>query len=113
MSRYTSAARIEVDILREINERDASAKVATGGMYSSSSHCVRLHDAFMYKNRHMCLVFEKLGKSLYDLLSDNNYRGFYLEDIRIIAKQGLMALSFLRACRLTHTDLKVTTGKLW
>ncbi|PHJ22116.1 cmgc lammer [Cystoisospora suis] len=106
VSRYTSAARIEVDILREINERDASAKVATGGMYSSSSHCVRLHDAFMYKNRHMCLVFEKLGKSLYDLLSDNNYRGFYLEDIRIIAKQGLMALSFLRACRLTHTDLK-------
>ncbi|OXB71616.1 UNVERIFIED_CONTAM: hypothetical protein H355_002367 [Colinus virginianus] len=54
----------------------------------------------------MCLVFEKLGKSLYDLLSDNYYRGFYVEDIRVVAKQGLMALAFMRACRLTHTDLK-------
>ncbi|PFH35327.1 hypothetical protein BESB_062140 [Besnoitia besnoiti] len=105
VSRYTSAARIEVDILREINERDAPSSSSSSGS-SSSSHCVRLHDAFLYKSRHMCLVFEKLGKSLYDLLTENHYLGFYLEDIRIVAKQCLIALAFLRACRLTHTDLK-------
>ncbi|CBZ54391.1 hypothetical protein NCLIV_048210 [Neospora caninum Liverpool] len=105
VSRYTSAAKIEVDILREINERDAGSVSSLSPAYSSS-HCVRLHDAFLYKSRHMCLVFEKLGKSLYDLLTDNHYQGFYLEDIRIVAKQCLIALAFLRVCRLTHTDLK-------
>ncbi|RQX74704.1 putative cell-cycle-associated protein kinase CLK [Toxoplasma gondii CAST] len=104
VSRYTSAAKIEVDILREINERDAGTVSSVSPAYSS--HCVRLHDAFLYKGRHMCLVFEKLGKSLYDLLTDNHYQGFYLEDIRTVAKQCLIALAFLRVCRLTHTDLK-------
>lgn len=30
----------------------------------------------------MCLVFEPLGKSLYDFIKDNNYKGFNVDEIR-------------------------------
>lgn len=98
VARYTSAASIEAEILREVNKRDRQR----------DSHCVCLLDAFMYHQRHMCLVFECLGKSLYDVLSGNKYRGFYFADIVSVARQGLKALSFMRHCKLAHTDLKVT-----
>ncbi|KAL8432163.1 hypothetical protein ACSSS7_004775 [Eimeria intestinalis] len=96
VARYTSAARIEADILREVNRKDRRRE----------SHCVSLLDAFMHHQRHMCLVFECLGKSLYDVLLENKYRGFYVADIVDVARQGLMALSFMRDCKLAHTDLK-------
>ncbi|KAL8434559.1 hypothetical protein Efla_000075 [Eimeria flavescens] len=96
VARYTSAAHIEADILREVNRKDRRR----------DSHCVSLLDAFMHHQRHMCLVFECLGKSLYDVLSENKYRGFYVADIVHVARQGLMALSFMRDCKLAHTDLK-------
>ncbi|KAL8452556.1 hypothetical protein Emag_002231 [Eimeria magna] len=97
VARYTSAARIEAEILREVNRKDRRRE----------SHCVSLLDAFMHHQRHMCLVFECLGKSLYDVLLENKYRGFYVADIIHVARQGLMALSFMRDCKLAHTDLKV------
>jgi len=54
----------------------------------------------------MCLVFETLGKSLYDFIKDNGYKGFSLQLIRSIAIQSLKALAFLHSHGLTHTDLK-------
>ncbi|XP_026191745.1 serine/threonine-protein kinase AFC1 [Cyclospora cayetanensis] len=96
VSRYTAAAQIEADILREVNRKDRRRE----------SRCVSLLDAFMHHQKHMCLVFECLGKSLYDVLAENKYRGFYMEDIVQVAKQGLTALAFMRDCKLAHTDLK-------
>eukprot|EP00914_Ancora_sagittata_P020756 GHVO01040932.1.p1 GENE.GHVO01040932.1~~GHVO01040932.1.p1 ORF type:complete len:285 (+),score=38.64 GHVO01040932.1:81-935(+) len=63
-------------------------------------------DSFLYSGRHMCLVFEKLGPSLYEFLSTNNFRGFFIADIQDIARQILQGLAFMSACKLTHTDLK-------
>ncbi|OEH77526.1 cmgc lammer [Cyclospora cayetanensis] len=103
VSRYTAAAQIEADILREVNRKDRRRE----------SRCVSLLDAFMHHQKHMCLVFECLGKSLYDVLAENKYRGFYMEDIVQVAKQGLTALAFMRDCKLAHTDLKAAGIFQW
>jgi len=54
----------------------------------------------------MCLVFEPLGKSLYDFIKDNGYKGFEISQVREIAIQALNAIEFLHSLKLTHTDLK-------
>ncbi|OII71243.1 serine threonine kinase [Cryptosporidium ubiquitum] len=98
VQRYTSAAKIEAEILRDINMEDE---------FGEYSYCVMLYNAFLYNNSNMCLVFERLGPSLYDFLDGNCSRGFFLADIQNIAEQFLLALSFLRKIKLTHTDLKL------
>jgi hypothetical protein len=45
-------------------------------------HCVALREWFDYRG-HVCMVFEKLGLSLYDFLRKNKYRPFHLEQVRI------------------------------
>ncbi|KAF8820123.1 putative cell-cycle-associated protein kinase CLK [Cardiosporidium cionae] len=96
VTRYTAAAKIEASILEDIRLLDIHQQ----------SRCVLLLDSFMHENRHMCLVFEKLGLSLYDLLSQNDYKGFFMGDIRVFAQQTLQTLAFLNKIKLTHTDLK-------
>ncbi|KAL7067017.1 protein kinase domain-containing protein [Cryptosporidium serpentis] len=109
VQRYTEAAKIEAEILRDIALHDEFG----------TSYCVMLHNAFLYNTHHMCLVFEKLGPSLYDFLGGNCARGFLLADIQSIAEQMLWALAFLRKMKLTHTDLKlenillVESGYIW
>ncbi|KAJ1609170.1 serine/threonine kinase-1 [Cryptosporidium canis] len=98
VQRYTSAAKIEAEILRDINMEDE---------FGEYSYCVMLYNAFLFNNSNMCLVFEKLGPSLFDFLDGNCSRGFFLADIQNIAEQFLLALSFLRRIKLTHTDLKL------
>ncbi len=49
---------------------------------------VELKDYFVLSDKwgdHACLVFETLGKSLYDFVVMNNYKGFSLSQIRSIA----------------------------
>ncbi|KAH8739065.1 serine/threonine kinase-1 [Cryptosporidium ryanae] len=98
VQRYTEAAKIEARILRDVNMNDE---------YGKYSFCVLLYNAFLFNNSNMCLVFEKLGQSLYEFLRGNCSRGFFLADIQNIAEQILLALSFLRKLRLAHTDLKL------
>ena len=45
-------------------------------------HCVRLLEWFDYRG-HVCMVFEKLGLSLYDFLRKNSYRPFHLNMARL------------------------------
>ena len=64
--------------------------------------CVKFLKSFsttFLKQKHVCLVFEKLGMSVYDFLKLNGYRGFPLSDVRSIAKQLLTAVN----CK-THFD---------
>ncbi|GFE55368.1 CMGC Lammer [Babesia ovis] len=96
VEKYVNSAKIEVDILMDIKKVDATGE----------SHCVVLHDHFMYKGRIMCLVFEPLGDSLYEFLKSNGYKGFFIADIQKIAFQLLKGLAFLKKTRLIHTDLK-------
>lgn len=55
---------------------------------------------------HCCLVFEKLGMSLYDYLKKHDFVPYPLTHVREFARQLLQALSFLRSVNLIHTDLK-------
>ncbi|CAN0191847.1 unnamed protein product, partial [Phaeothamnion confervicola] len=93
--KYYESALIEADILRDINRR--------GG--AGTSLCVRLLGQFDMRG-HCCLVFERLGQSVYDYLKLNGYRGFPLELVRELSRQLLEALRFLHGFGLVHTDLK-------
>lgn len=46
-------------------------------MPGSDDLLVRMHDNFQQR-RHLCIVFELLGKSLYELLKINKYKGLSL-----------------------------------
>jgi len=52
---------------------------------------LRLYDHFVFRN-HLCLVFELLGVSLFDLLKMNKYHGISLKLVRIFIEQILIAL---------------------
>ena len=67
VKRYNESAKIEADILVDINKR--------GG---SDCGVVYLKEYFFFKDKdgdHMCLAFEPLGKSLYDFIKANKYKG--------------------------------------
>ncbi|GAB5031960.1 cmgc clk protein kinase [Nannochloropsis oceanica] len=96
IKRYTESAQIEADILVDVNSR--------GGR--GMTHCVQLFRDFVFEE-HCCLVFERLGVSLYDFLKAHNYRPYPLyPHVRDFARQLLESLEFLHGMQLIHTDLK-------
>jgi len=67
-----------------------------------------LLDSFFYFRwrGHLCLVFELLSRSLYDLLKLTEYKGVSLKLVRKFAKQILQSLNYLSQLRVIHCDLK-------
>ncbi|KAI4836819.1 protein serine/threonine kinase-1 [Plasmodium brasilianum] len=94
IKKYTKSAKIEADILKKIQNDDIK-----------NNNIVKYHGKFMYYD-HMCLIFEPLGPSLYEIITKNNYNGFHIEDIKLYCIEILKALNYLRKLSLTHTDLK-------
>ncbi len=95
VKRYYESALIEADIVDDVNRR--------GGR--GVSHCAVMYDAFTFSG-HYCMVFERLGPSLYDFQKRQKYQPFPLMCVRDFAKQLLETLEFLHSFRLIHTDLK-------
>lgn len=95
IQKYRQAARLEIDILLQLNLNDPT------GTY----HCVRFLSWFEY-HYHMCMVFEKLGPSLYDQLRMNRFKPFSLNQVRDYAFQLLVSVNFVHSLTLIHTDLK-------
>lgn len=93
IARYRESALVEAEVLRDVAERNCRL-------------CVRLLKTFDYRG-HFCLVFESLGRSLYDRLKANGYKPFERGAVATIASQLLRALAFLHDMRLVHTDLKL------
>jgi hypothetical protein len=55
-------------------------------------HCVTLKEWFDYRG-HVCMVFERLGLSLYDFLRNNSYRPFaYQTVVGSFARQCLFQM---------------------
>ena len=52
------------------------------------------------------MVFEKLGKSLRDVLEINNYVPFSLEAVKSFARQIFESMAFMNSMGVTHADLK-------
>lgn len=99
VKRYTEDARTEIEILEALNKADPLKE----GL------CVRLrrHFELDYRGqRHMCLGFEKLGRSLYEFSKRNGGRGFRLVDVRHFAFQLMVSVAFCHHIGLIHTDLK-------
>uniref|UniRef100_A0A3Q2YTM0 dual-specificity kinase n=1 Tax=Hippocampus comes TaxID=109280 RepID=A0A3Q2YTM0_HIPCM len=92
---FRQAAKCEIAVLEEINTLDDDNTFA----------CVRMLDWFEHQG-HMCLVFERLGLSTYEVLKQNQFLPFSVEQIRHMAFQIFRAVSFLHRNKLTHTDLK-------
>ena len=71
VSRYVKSAIIEAQIVEKIHRLD------TFGL----SQCVKIVDHFHFienSAKHYVMIFEPLGKSLYDFIKINNYRGMAL-----------------------------------
>ena len=95
VKRYHESALIEARILEHVNKK--------GG--KGQSLICNLWRHFSVKG-HCCLVFECLGRSLYDFLKGHDYRPFPLFCVRDFARQLLEALDFIHKLGLIHTDLK-------
>jgi dual specificity protein kinase YAK1 len=66
---------------------------------------VRLYDRFVFRN-HLCLVFELLNVSLFELIRQNQFKGLSLKLISLFAKQILQCMCALYEARIMHCDLK-------
>ncbi|XP_050227801.1 serine/threonine-protein kinase AFC3 [Mercurialis annua] len=93
--KYRVAAMIEVDVLQRIAKNDKAR----------NSHCVQIRNWFDYRN-HICIVFEKLGPSLYDFLKRNKYCPFPVDLVREFGRQLLESVAYMHDLHLIHTDLK-------
>ncbi|KAM4074498.1 serine/threonine-protein kinase AFC3 isoform X1 [Castanea sativa] len=92
--KYRNAAMIEVDVLQHLAKND-----------KGDSHCVQIRSWFDYRN-HICIVFEKLGPSLFDFLKRNKYCPFPVDLVREFGRQLLESVAYMHDLRLIHTDLK-------
>uniref|UniRef100_K3WYY3 Protein kinase domain-containing protein n=1 Tax=Globisporangium ultimum (strain ATCC 200006 / CBS 805.95 / DAOM BR144) TaxID=431595 RepID=K3WYY3_GLOUD len=93
---YYKQAIVEVQVTRMLNRRYRGEQ---------SQHLVRLHDTFECKN-HLCLVFELLSMNIYELIAENNFRGFPLDVTRGFLRQMLHAVAQLSEAGVIHCDLK-------
>ncbi|XP_031405116.1 serine/threonine-protein kinase AFC3 isoform X2 [Punica granatum] len=94
VAKYRDAALVEVDILQHLAKND-----------NGSSHCVQICNWFDYRS-HICIVFEKLGPSLYDFLKRNRYHPFPVDLVREFGRQLLESVAYMHDLHLIHTDLK-------
>lgn len=92
--KYREAAMIEIDVLQKLARHDVAG-----------TRCVQIRNWFDYRN-HICIVFERLGPSLYDFLRKNSYRSFPIDLVREFGRQLLESVAFMHDLRLIHTDLK-------
>ncbi|XP_062203779.1 serine/threonine-protein kinase AFC3-like [Phragmites australis] len=92
--KYRDAAMIEIDVLNRLAENEGYRSL-----------CVQIQRWFDYRN-HICIVFEKLGPSLYDFLKRNRYQPFPVELVREFGRQLLESVAYMHELRLIHTDLK-------
>uniref|UniRef100_A0A1I8GYC3 Protein kinase domain-containing protein n=1 Tax=Macrostomum lignano TaxID=282301 RepID=A0A1I8GYC3_9PLAT len=95
VEKYREAAKLEINVLKKLEEKDPS------GLHL----CIKLLSWFEFYG-HICLVFDLLGKSVFDFLKENDFAPYPIEHVRHIAYQLVHSVAFMHANQLTHTDLK-------
>ena len=93
--KFQNQALTEIKILSAISTYDIN----------NDSNNVKFYNYFIFRN-HICLVFELLGKNLYEYLQLNNFIGLEIAQIKNYAVQILFSLLFLRNINVIHCDLK-------
>lgn len=101
---FLKHAEIEINLLTMMNTFDCGTDPL---LQTGKDKVVRLKSSFMWRN-HICLVFELLSYSLYDLLRYTLFHGVSLNLTRKFAQQICAALYFLaqRPMEIIHCDLK-------
>lgn len=92
---YTNQALMEIKIYKKLEEENPI----------NQEHIVKLVDYFIFRN-HICLVFELLHVSLYDLLKLSNFSGFSFRFIQRLTEQTVDSLVCLERNKIIHCDLK-------
>jgi len=95
VEKYREAAMIELQVLATLAQNDPDRR----------RPIVQLLEWFDYRN-HVCMVFERLGFSIYDCLRRNAYKAFPLTMARDLMRQVLEAVEFMHSLSMVHTDLK-------
>ncbi|KAL3023631.1 hypothetical protein AAZX31_04G076700 [Glycine max] len=85
---------LEIDVLQQLAKNNRG-----------SSRCVQIRNWFDYRS-HVCIVFERLGPSLFDFLKRNKYCPFPVDLVREFGRQLLESVAYMHELRLIHTDLK-------
>ncbi|WBW72188.1 dual specificity protein kinase Lkh1 [Schizosaccharomyces osmophilus] len=93
--KYREASLIELRVLQTISQNDPT----------NENKCIELKDYFDYR-KHICIVTDLFGWSVFDFLKNNNYIPFSLFHIQSLAHQLFKSVAFLHEIGLVHTDLK-------
>mmetsp|Transcript_10923 Transcript_10923/g.15175 ORF Transcript_10923/g.15175 Transcript_10923/m.15175 type:complete len:556 (+) Transcript_10923:122-1789(+) len=97
---YAEAAEDEIELLTKIKNSRGSGR----------KYCVELLNHFRIygpNGKHVCMVFEVMGRNLLYLIKKHNYRGIPIKTCKRLTYQILVGLDFLhRKCKIIHTDLK-------
>ena len=95
-ARFRKQAQVEIALLEELNRAD-----------KGNRHIVRLLRTFEHRG-HVCLVFERMSVTLYEVIANTGFKGVSLNLTRKFASQILSALDFLRSPKIAiiHCDLK-------
>ena len=93
-SRFTEQGKIELKILSYLKKNDRIP-----------SQFVSMLEFFNFRN-HLCIVFELLSFSLFDLLKANSFQGLSATLVRRFASQLVSGLLFLKSHHIIHCDLK-------
>lgn len=95
VEKYRHAAQLEINVLNQLGSKDPDGRFL----------CVKMVEHFNYHG-HICILFEMLGKSVYDFLKENGYHPYPMDQVRHIAYQLAYSVKYLHDNHLTHTDLK-------
>lgn len=93
--KYREASLIELRVLQTIAHSDPT----------NENKCIQLRDYFDYR-KHICIVTDLFGWSVFDFLKNNNYIPFPLKHIQMLSQQLFKSVAFLHSLGLVHTDLK-------
>jgi serine/threonine protein kinase len=98
--RYVESAILETEIITNIHKT-----------VLNESHRVKIVEYFSFqensRKKYLAIVFEKLGKSLYEFIKSNNFGGFDITTNREYTRQMFKGIGYLQdKLGLTHTDYR-------
>lgn len=93
--KFHKQGAVEVKLLKSMKEQDPE------DIYN----IVSIKNHFTFRN-HLCIVFELLSISLYDLLKLSGFQGFQMSLVSKFAVQILVSLQYVHSLNIVHCDLK-------
>ncbi|KAM9834031.1 homeodomain-interacting protein kinase 3-like [Syngnathus typhle] len=91
---FAEQAKIEIDTLQKVKM-----------MHNSKRHLVLWKRVFSDMG-HICLEFDYLDKSLYDLMRERQFKHLQVKEIRPVLHQLASALDHLKRTHIIHADIR-------